>query len=101
MGPYLIIAGQADASAVDHSGHRRIAYSLSNGDCFGEISPFNGQPSPVAIHAAEDLELILIIPDMAKQLVDRRPSIARKLGLTIEARSHMIAGLRLASTPKP
>ncbi|MCF8140824.1 MULTISPECIES: hypothetical protein [unclassified Cyanobium] len=59
---YSIIAANADASALDGSGHR---------------------PNPVAIHATQDLEMILIIPEAAKELVDRRPSIARELGLKI------------------
>ena len=98
MGLYFIIAGKADASLLDGSGNRRIAYSLSKGDCFGEISLFNDRPSPVAIHATEDLEVILIIPEAAKELVDRRPSIARDLGLTIEARTRMVDELSQTST---
>ena len=62
MGHYFIIAGKADALSLDGSGHR---------------------PNPVAIHATQDLEVILIIPEAAKELVDRRPSIARELGLKI------------------
>ena len=41
------------------------------------------RPNPVAIHATQELEVILIIPEAAKELVDRRPSIARELGLKI------------------
>jgi hypothetical protein len=77
MGLYFIIAGKADASALDGSGIR---------------------PRTGAIHATEDLEVILIIPEAAKELVDRRPSIARDLGLTIEARTRMVDELRQNST---
>ena len=98
MGLYFIIAGKADASLLDGAGNRRIAYSLSKGDCFGEISLFNDRPSPVAIHATEDLEVILIIPEVAKELVERRPSIARDLGLAIEARTRMVDELSQTST---
>ena len=40
-------------------------------------------PRTVAIRATQDLEVILIIPEAAKELVDRRPSIAKELGLKI------------------
>jgi len=46
MGLYFIIAGKADASALDGSGIR---------------------PRTGAIHATEDLEVILIIPEAAKK----------------------------------
>ena len=62
MGLYFIIAGKADALALDGSGHR---------------------PRTGAIHATQDLEVTLIIPEAAKELVDRRPSIARELVLKI------------------
>ena len=74
---YSIIAANADASALDGSGHR---------------------PNPVAIHATQDLEMILIIPEAAKELVERRPNIARDLGLTIEARTRMVDELSQTST---
>lgn len=95
-GLYFIISGQAEASALDASKSRCTAYPLAKGDYFGEISLFTDQPSPVAIRATEDLEVMLILPEVAKALVERRPSLARELGLTIETRTRMIDALQEA-----
>jgi small-conductance mechanosensitive channel len=95
---YLILAGRAEASVRDASGQQRITYSLSRGDFFGEISLFTGQPSGVTIRATEDLEVMLIAAAMAQALVDRKPSLARELGLTIETRTKLIEATRMAAT---
>lgn len=94
---YLILAGRAEAFARDSTGQPRLAYSLSRGDFFGEISLFSGLPSGVSVRACEDLEVMLIVADIAQTLVDRKPSLARELGLTIEARSKLIEATRQAS----
>lgn len=96
---YLIIAGRAEALLCDRSGVQRTAYSLSRGDFFGEISLFTGQPSAVSIRATEDLEVMLIVSDVAQSLVERKPSLARELGLTIETRTRLIEAARMTSTP--
>jgi len=94
---YLILAGRAEASAPDSMGRPQVVYSLSRGDFFGEISLFSGQPSAVSVRASEDLEVMLIVADIAQALVDRKPSLARELGVTIEKRSRLIEAIRLSS----
>ena len=93
---YLILAGCAEASAVDGSGQPQLAYSLSRGDFFGEISLFTGQPSLVSIKASEDLEVMVVASATATALVERKPSLAREIGVTIETRSRQIEAIRSA-----
>jgi hypothetical protein len=40
---------------------------------------------------------MLIVADIAQALVDRKPSLARELGVTIEKRSRLIEAIRLSS----
>jgi CRP-like cAMP-binding protein len=94
---YFILAGRAEASIVDSAGMTRVVYSLARGDFFGEIALFSDKPSPVTVRATEDLEVTLILPDQAQTLVERKPSLARELGTTIEARTRLIESARLGS----
>lgn len=94
---YFILAGRAEATIVDAGGISRTVYSLGRGDFFGEIALFSDQPSPVTVRATEDLEVTLILPDQAQALVDRKPSLARELGITIEARARLIETARQGS----
>lgn len=98
---YFILAGRAEASIVDAAGISRTVYSLGRGDFFGEIALFSDQPSPVTVRATEDLEVTLILPDQAQALVDRKPSLARELGITIEARARLIETARQGSISQP
>jgi hypothetical protein len=50
----------------------------------------NLKPSLVTIRATEDLEVMLIFADIATTLVERKPSLAREIGITIESRSSLI-----------
>ncbi|MEY4352132.1 MAG: hypothetical protein RLZZ609_373 [Cyanobacteriota bacterium] len=97
---YFILAGRAEASIVDSAGTTRVVYSLGRGDFFGEIALFSDKPSPVTVRATEDLEVTLILPDQAQTLVERKPSLARELGTTIEARTRLIESARLGSISK-
>ena len=95
---YLILAGRAEAYVRDSSGKQQQAYSMSRGDFFGEISLFSGKPSAVTIRASEDLEVMLIVSDIAQALVERKPSLARELGVTIEKRTRLIETTRQTAT---
>lgn len=97
---YLVLAGRAEAYVLDNTGQQRQAYSLSRGDFFGENSLFTGQPSRVTIRALEDLEVMLIVSDIALKLVERKPSLARELGISIETRTKLIEASRQAA-PSP
>ncbi len=83
---YIIIAGVALMSSRDPDGHEREIMSLRNGEFFGEMSLFSGEPSMVTVIASNDLEVMKISAATVHQMIDRQPSFAREIGQILEIR---------------
>jgi hypothetical protein len=83
---YIIVAGLALMSRRDFDGHEREILSLRNGEFFGEMSLFSGEPSMVTVVASNDLEVMKISAAMVHQMIDRQPSFAREIGQILEIR---------------
>ena len=60
------------------------------GDYCGEISMLGGKLSQVTTRATEDLEVMLIIADMATSLLERLPSMAVEIVITHQTRRRMV-----------
>jgi hypothetical protein len=83
---YIIVAGLALMSRRDFDGHEREILSLRNGEFFGEMSLFSGEPSMVTVVASNDLEVMKISAAMVHQMIDRQPSFVREIGQILEIR---------------
>jgi CRP-like cAMP-binding protein len=83
-------------SRRDFDGHEREILSLRNGEFFGEMSLFSGEPSMVTVVASNDLEVMKISAAMVHQMIDRQPSFAREIGQILEIRR---AALEKGSQP--
>jgi hypothetical protein len=83
---YIIVAGLALMSSRDLDGHEREILSLRNGEFFGEMSLFSGEPSMVTVVASNDLEVMKISAATVHQMIDRQPSFAREIGQILEIR---------------
>jgi small-conductance mechanosensitive channel len=83
---YIIVAGLALMSRRDFDGHEREILSLRNGEFFGEMSLFSGEPSMVTVVASNDLEVMKISAATVHQMIDRQPSFAREIGQILEIR---------------
>ena len=87
---YIIVAGLALMSRRDFDGHEREILSLRNGEFFGEMSLFSGEPSMVTVVASNDLEVMKISAATVHQMIDRQPSFAREIGQILEIRRSAI-----------
>ena len=83
---YIIVAGLALMSSRNLDGHEREILSLRNGEFFGEMSLFSGEPSIVTVVASNDLEVMKISAATVHQMIDRQPSFAREIGQILEIR---------------
>jgi small-conductance mechanosensitive channel len=83
---YIIVAGLALMSSRNLDGHEREILSLRNGEFFGEMSLFSGEPSMVTVVASNDLEVMKISAATVHQMIDRQPSFAREIGQILEIR---------------
>jgi small-conductance mechanosensitive channel len=83
---YIIVAGQALMSTRGENGDDLELLSLRNGEFFGEMGLFSGEPSVVTISASNDLEVMKISAAVVNQMIDRQPSFAREIGQILEIR---------------
>jgi hypothetical protein len=83
---YIIVTGQALMSARLETGEEVEMLLLRNGEFFGEMSLFSGEPSAVTITANSDLEVMKISADVVNSMIDRQPSFAREIGQILEIR---------------
>jgi small-conductance mechanosensitive channel len=83
---YIIVTGQALMSARLETGEEVEFMLLRNGEFFGEMSLFSGEPSTVTITANSDLEVMKISADVVNHMIDRQPSFAREIGQILEIR---------------
>lgn len=99
---YIIVSGHATLSVVDSSGLDRQVLSLNAGEFFGEMVLFSGEPSPVSIIAANDLEVMMISADEVNRMIARQPSFAREIGQILEIRRRAVQLMKKpASTTHP
>jgi hypothetical protein len=83
---YIIVTGQALMSTRSENGDDLELLSLRNGEFFGEMGLFSGEPSVVTISASNDLEVMKISAAVVNQMIDRQPSFAREIGQILEIR---------------
>ena len=83
---YIIVAGLALMLSRDFEGREWEILSLRNGEFFGEMSLFSGEPSLVTVIANNDLEVMKISAAMVHQMIDRQPSFAQEIGQILEIR---------------
>lgn len=96
-GETIIRAGDhGDSMFVVHHGHvavqitdngqPRTVATLGEGDFFGEMALFTGEPRSAHVVAAEETEVLEIGHEAMKHIFDTNPQLAESLGETIAAR---------------
>jgi small-conductance mechanosensitive channel len=78
------------AVQVDDNGQPRTVATLGEGDFFGEMALFTGEPRSAHVVAAEETEVLEIGHAAMKSVFDSNPHLAETLGQTI---AHRRAGL--------
>ncbi|MEG3841781.1 mechanosensitive ion channel family protein [Microcoleus sp. herbarium14] len=88
---YIIVAGQAKVTITNKFGMELEVMTILSGEFFGEMALFSGEPSPVSIAAADDLQVLVVYSDAVNMMIERQPSLGREIGQVIEARSKAVS----------
>ena len=78
------------AVQINDNGQARTVATLGEGDFFGEMALFTGEPRSAHVVAAEETEVLEIGHEAMKSVFDSNPHLAETLGQTI---AHRRAGL--------
>ena len=91
---FVVHRGSVDVR-VDNNGQRTTIKTLGEGDFFGEMALFTGEPRTAHVVAAEETEVLEIGHDAMKTLFDTNPDLVESLSHTIDVRRRQLA----ASSP--
>jgi small-conductance mechanosensitive channel/CRP-like cAMP-binding protein len=89
-GLHLILRGTAALSTLDRDGIEREIGRIGRGEYFGEGSITGGQGADVAVTAVEDLETLVLSPELVQSLMLRLPRLGRELGGVIDQRRQAV-----------
>ena len=87
---YILVSGSAAIAVQDITGVTHEILTVKTGEFFGEMTLFSGEPSPIAVTAAEDLEVMMISAEAVNQMIDRQPNFAREISQILETRRRVV-----------
>ncbi len=90
---FVVHQGRVSVQITDNGKPRTVAV-LGEGDFFGEMALFTGEPRAANVVALEETEVLEIGHQAMKQLFDTNPDL-------VDSLSHIIAERRLGLTAKP
>jgi small-conductance mechanosensitive channel/CRP-like cAMP-binding protein len=93
---FVIHRGSVDVR-IDHNGTPRTINTLREGDFFGEMALFTGEPRTASVFAAEETEVLEIGKGAMKDLFETNPDLVESLSHAINERRAALAAR--ASTP--
>jgi small-conductance mechanosensitive channel len=82
---FVVHRGSVDVR-VDSNGQQRTIKRLSEGDFFGEMALFTGEPRTANVVSAEETEVFEIGKDAMKSLFETNPDLVEALSHTINER---------------
>ncbi|MGI9304137.1 MAG: mechanosensitive ion channel domain-containing protein [Gammaproteobacteria bacterium] len=93
---YVILSGEAVMTAIDNSGAEREITRLTEGDFFGAATFASESVAATSVKALDDLEVLVIDPDMLGHMLRRTPKLAREIDQVQETRRKAVHGARSA-----
>lgn len=94
---FVVNSGKVQVQVADRSGPRTVAV-LTEGNFFGEMALFTGEPRTANVVAAEETEVLEIGHAAMKHLFETNPSLAESISWTIaERQADLAAGSAQAS----
>ncbi len=98
----IIQKGQADKSMyiihrggvhiqVEDNGTSKTVSTLHEGDFFGEMSLFTGEPRTADVIADTETQVLEIRPRIMKPILEENPEVMKVIGEIIEERTEMLA----------
>ncbi|MDX6383350.1 MAG: hypothetical protein QOK48_923 [Blastocatellia bacterium] len=94
---FVVNSGKVQVQVADRAGPRTVAV-LTEGNFFGEMALFTGEPRTANVVAAEETEVLEIGHAAMKHLFETNPSLAESISWTItERQADLAAGSAQAS----
>ena len=87
---FVAHSGKVSVQVSDRAGPRKVA-ELTEGNFFGEMALFTGEPRTASVVAMEETEVLEIGHAAMKHLFDTNPSLAESISLTIAERQADLA----------
>jgi small-conductance mechanosensitive channel len=87
---YIVIAGKALMTVCDRDQIEHELLTIKTGEFFGEMTLFSGEPSPIAVTAIADLEVMMLSASAVNQMIDRQPTFAREISQILETRRRVV-----------
>ncbi len=87
---FVVHNGRVAVQVVDHGGPRTVA-ELTEGNFFGEMALFTGEPRTANVVALEETEVLEIGHAAMKHLFETNPSLAESISWTIAERQADLA----------
>lgn len=87
---FVVHSGKVAVQVSDRAGPRKVA-ELTEGNFFGEMALFTGEPRTANVVAMEETEVLEIGHAGMKHLFDTNPSLAESISLTIAERQADLA----------
>jgi CRP-like cAMP-binding protein len=87
---FVVHSGKVAVQVSDRAGPRKVA-ELTEGNFFGEMALFTGEPRTANVVAMEETEVLEIGHAAMKHLFDTNPSLAESISLTIAERQADLA----------
>ena len=91
-GFYIIRDGVVKIFKVSSEGKEQILHILANGEPFGEVAAFTGQPFPAHAEAITDVHLLFFPKHAFIDLIEQHPSLALNIIAVLSIRLHQFAG---------
>ena len=88
-GLYILKVGEVKLTAPDFQGRERDLDRVFPGSFFGEMALL-GEPSPVSAIATQDVEVIIVHPELARRAIDSSPRFTQEMNGFIEERKRSL-----------
>ena len=85
-----VISGRAKIIAKTADGEEQTVQEIGRGEFFGALSLMQNQPSPVAVEAITDMEVVAIAISEAREMLQRNRSLNREFARLIESRQEAV-----------
>jgi small-conductance mechanosensitive channel len=93
-GLYLVLRGSATLSMRDETGVEHEIARISRGEFFGENATLAGGASDLTVMALEDLDVLILAPEVIQRVLAENPRLAREFGNVLEVRRKAIQSAR-------
>jgi len=91
---YIITAGSVSVYVSDDTHKENYAYSLKQGEFFGEIGLITGEPQGATVRAATALECYVLGPDDFTEILSSRKNIVEEISQVVVSRQSALQKAR-------